>query len=428
MKRFAFLGLLFLSLASNGLAAEFVCKAFPGIEIAPIATLLNARVIDSDGPNNTYLLSARVLPAITPPGLVYCEANAKAKTPAQRFSIVSKTVRVETALWYQQQPAMRLVNLPSALSLSKGRGIVIADLNSAVDFGHPALRGHLTGGYDFVKNAKSSTSDGSMDQSSASFLDQSSASFLDQSSASFLDQSSASFLDQSSASFLDQSSASFLDQSSASFLDTSNAAHGHGTLVAGILAAVAPEAMIMPLRVFDDNGEGDSMKIAKAIDYAVKNGASVINLSLGLDGPSTTIKNAIAKAVQAGVVVVASAGNKNSRIPQYPAAYDNVISVAATTTQDRKGSFSNYGSSIELSAPGANIISAYPGGYYAVTSGTSFAAPVVSAEAALLLAYSNMVSAGITAGVVNIDKFNPEYNNQLGIGRVDLLKALKPRR
>ena len=185
--------------------------------------------------------------------------------------------------------------------------------------------------------------------------------------------------------------------------------------------------MIMPLRVFDDNGEGDAMNIAKAIAYAVKHGATVINLSLGLDEPSKTVKDAINKATKKGVVVVASAGNKNSAITQYPAAYDTVISVAATTNADRKGRFSNFGKTVTLGAPGANIISAYPGGYYAVASGTSFAAPIVAAEAALLLSYWNTVDA-ITTGIVNIDNLNPEYVKQLGLGRVDILKALKNRR
>src|SRR5207237_4620347 len=109
----------------------------------------------------------------------------------------------------------------------------------------------------------------------SSFLDQSTASFLDQSTASFLDQSTASFLDQSTASFLDQSTASFLDQSTASFLESGSAGHGHGTMVAGILAALAPDALIMPLRAFDDSGAGDAFQVAKAIGLAVRNGASV---------------------------------------------------------------------------------------------------------------------------------------------------------
>src|SRR5262249_25427323 len=133
--------------------------------------------------------------------------------------------------WYLGQPAFKLIEADRALSLSTGSGVVIADLDSMVDYSHPALVGHLTGGYDFVVGEPVGSA------------------ILDQSSATFLDQSSATFLDQSAATFLDQSSATFLDQSSATFLDSTNPFHGHGTLAAGILAGIAPQSMIMPLRV-----------------------------------------------------------------------------------------------------------------------------------------------------------------------------------
>src|SRR5436309_8540115 len=118
-------------------------------------------------------------------------------------------------------------------------------------------------------------------------------------------------MDQSSGSFLDQSSASFLDQSSASFLGSGSAGHGHATMVAGILVALAPDALIMPLRAFDDSGTGDAFQVAKAIRYAAKNGAQVINLSLGLSyrSDSPEVQNAIKFAINKGVIVVASAGN-----------------------------------------------------------------------------------------------------------------------
>src|SRR5437867_13451264 len=97
-----------------------------------------------------------------------------------------------------------------------------------------------------------------------------------------MDKSTASFMNQTTASILDQSSASFLDQSSASFLESGSAGHGHGTMVAGILAALAPDALTMPLRAFDDSGAGDAFQVAKAIRCAVRNGAHVVNVSLGL--------------------------------------------------------------------------------------------------------------------------------------------------
>jgi subtilisin family serine protease len=422
MKRIALVMFILFS-AVNGMAATFICRVQPGVDIHTVAAGMNATVLDSipDDPR-TYLLSAAAIPNFARPGVEYVEANVAVAIPKQTFTIFSKSVTSSTAMWYQQQPAMKLVSLQSTLKVSKGRGIVIADINAAVDYGHPALIGHLTGGSDFVAPGQSGS--GSLDQSSSSFLDQSSASFLDQSSASFLDQSSAAFLDQSTASFLDSSTASFLDQSSASFLDSGKPAHGHGTLVAGILAAMAPESLIMPLRAFDDSGSGDAMKIAKAIRYAARNGATVINMSFGLTEPSKTVDAAIDFAVKSGVVLVASAGNSNSVLAQYPAANAQVMSVTATTLKDAKASFSNFGPTVYVAAPGVNIVSAYPGGYYAVVSGTSFASPMVSAEAALILSHTGSLGSSISTGVVNIDKQNRSYLGQLGSGRIDFSKAV----
>ena len=339
------------------------------------------------------------------------------------------------AAWYSSQPAFKLVRVDGAQVQAKGRGVVVADINSRIDYAHPALVGHLTAGYDFVMERGSGgaslnqSSASFLDQSSAGFLDQSSAGFLDQSSAGFLDQSSAGFLDQSSAGFLDQSSASFLDQSSASFLDTTNPAHGHGTFCAGLIAAVAPDAMIMPLRVFDDAGNADAFIIARAIRYAVQHGADVINMSFGMTAESNAVKQAIKFAVDHDVTVVASAGNNNSTVPQFPASLNNVMGVASTDLSDKKAGFSNYGKAIFVDAPGVNIISAYPGGYYAIASGTSFSAPFVSGEAALLRSAQSSkhddTDKAVARGTVNIDSKNPAYAHQLGSGRIDMVGAMQ---
>ena len=197
-------------------------------------------------------------------------------------------------------------------------------------------------------------------------------------------------------------------------------------MVAGILAVMAPDAMIMPLRAFDDKGCGTTYNIAKAVKYAVSHGAQVINMSFGISGQTQTLKKTIEEAVKAGVTVVASAGNGNTSIPQYPAAYPGVLGVSATKLNDTKTSFSDYGSTIFVSAPGSNIISAFPGGYYAELSGTSFSAPMVAAEAALV---RSLKTSGwrnsIAAGVDNIDALNPVYIGKLGTGRINLLKALQ---
>ena len=296
-----------------------------------------------------------------------------------------------------------------------------------------------------------------LNQSSASYMFQSSASYmfedeLFQSSASymfedtFLDQSSASYmfentiLDQSSASYmfedtiLDQSSASYMfENNSIKFLTDSivrlispaGAGLNHGTFTAGVIAATAPDAQIMPLRAFNDEGQTDLFTLAKAIWYAVDNGADVINMSWGTDTDSEAIRTAIQYAAANGVVLVASAGNMNSDFAFYPAAYDEVIAVAATDDLDRKANFSSYGEHVLVSAPGVNIISAYPGGSYAVKSGTSFSAPMVAGQAALIKSLRlNKVAERLSDNTVDITDKNPGFDNQLGEGRIDILESL----
>src|SRR5881409_2205491 len=346
-------------------------------DIDSIAASLGGTVLDSMPGDSKYLLSLPSMPSTLPSGVTSMTLDTAVVLPRFRGSALSATGSGGMLPWYANRPAFNLVNAASARAKATGRGVIIADINSQVDVSHPALQGHLTTGHDFVGNSDPKTRTGAtlqqssasfldqssasfldkssasfLDQSSASFLDQSTASFLDQSTASFLDQSTASFLDQSTASFLDQSTASFLDQSTASFLESGSAGHGHGTMVAGILAALAPDALIMPLRVFDDTGAGDAFQVAKAIRYAVRNGAHVINLSLGLSDQSRSVQAAIAFATANNVIVIASAGNSDSGVPQYPAVLPGVLGVAATDLDDLKASFSNYGGSIFVTAPG----------------------------------------------------------------------------
>jgi subtilisin family serine protease len=112
---------------------------------------------------------------------------------------------------------------------------------------------------------------------------------------------------------------------------------------------------------------------------------------------------------------------------QYPAAYAGVLTTAATTLQDVKAAFSNYGLPVYVDAPGVNIISAAPGNHWALVSGTSFSAPMTAAAAALVRALGITGAATrIGSGAVNIDALNPSYLGQLGHGRIDLLNAVNP--
>ncbi|PYS01085.1 MAG: hypothetical protein DMG12_16005 [Acidobacteria bacterium] len=398
---------------------RIVVKLNTASPIGPVLNLLNATVLDVISDSNLYLLQVSQLPSLGTLtlnllGIEYIEVDTTLSGPTLRTLglVQSKSA----ADWYRLQPALTRIRAVQASKYYDGYGVVVADINSAVDYGHPALQGHLTGGYDFV-TAQGSTY-AALNQSSGSFMDQSSGSFLDQSSGSFLDQASGSFLDQSSGSFLD--GAPLLN-----IVTASNPAYGHGTLCAGLIAAVAPRAMIMPLRVFDDNGQADIFTITKAIRYAVKNQVNVLNMSFGISTNSRSVREAVAAAIAANIVVTGSAGNANTSTPQYPASYSSVLSVAATDMNDKKGSFSNYGSSVSVSAPGVNIISAYPGGYYAVVSGTSFAAPIVAGEAALVRSKQvTGITDAMVRGTVNIDAQNPQYVGKLGEGRIDVVSGI----
>jgi subtilisin family serine protease len=403
------------ALCTNAMAADHlvIVEISTGADVKAIASAYEGKVLDSLTANIYLMKVKRLEPRHSVSGVVSMEMDVAVRPSRSKGGIIAVRPGTDPD-WYFAQPALKLVNIDKAHPRSKGTGIIIADINAAVDYSHPALRGRLTSGYDFILGKAADVT-----------INQSSASFLDQSSASFLDQSSAAFLDQSSAAFLDQSSASFLDQSSASFLDATNPAHGHGTLVAGIIAAVAPDAMIMPIRAFDDHGQSDHFTISKAIVWAVNHGADVINMSFGTLEKTNLLKEAVEYAGKNGVTLIASAGNDNTEDAQYPSAYNAVVSVAATDIWDMKAPFSNFGKPIDVSAPGVAIIAPFPGGYYAVVSGTSFAAPIAAGEAALLRSFrpKENVKHKIRKAIQKIDHRNP--GRKIGEGRIDLDLALK---
>lgn len=171
--------------------------------------------------------------------------------------------------------------------------------------------------------------------------------------------------------------------------------HGHGTHVAGTIAAianngigvagVAPHAKILPIKVLDSSGSGTNETIANGILEAVRRGARVINLSLGGTDDSQTIRGAIAQAESAGVVVVCAAGNDGNTENFFPAACDGTIAVGALDHSNQRAYFSNYGNYVNIAAPGVNIGSLGFQGGIASMSGTSMAAPHVAGTAALLL-------------------------------------------
>lgn len=214
--------------------------------------------------------------------------------------------------------------------------------------------------------------------------------------------------------------------------------NGHGTHVAGIAAAgvngfgvegLAPDLAILPVRVLDQNGSGHNSDVAAGIVWATDHGADVINLSLGSPAQDANLQAAVDYARSRGVVVVAAAGDSwfqgNPTI--YPAAYDDVIAVAATNQYQGRAGFSQSGDWIDVTAPGEEVVSTYIGNSYESMNGTSMAASFVAASAAMLLgSQPNLTPAQVqerlelTATDLGPLGFDPDF----GHGLVSPLRAM----
>jgi len=221
----------------------------------------------------------------------------------------------------------------------------------------------------------------------------------------------------------------YVDSDTSAHDEPGGAASGHGTFVAGVIHLVAPSAQIVPYRVIDTVGRGDGFSITKAIIDAVSRGCRVINISLVMAGVHPSLRDAIEYAHYRNVLVVAAAGNDSSNTPRFPADDAYSLGVAAVDSVDLKADFSNFGSHIDLCAPGTDIKGPFLHSTFARWSGTSFAAPFVSGTAALLFAER---PAATWYDVVNllkttaedIDVSNPAYAGELGDGIVNPVTAV----
>ncbi len=242
----------------------------------------------------------------------------------------------------------------------------------------------------------------------------------------------------------------------------------HGTIVAGIAAArgnnalgvsgVTWRAKLMSLKVLDDNGEGRTDKVVEAIDYAIKHDVDIINLSFVGFGNSKSLEHAIERAHNAGIIIVAAAGNDQGQgdgyflddTPMYPACHDGpigenwVIGVAATDALDQKTAFSSYGfRCVDIAAPGVSIFTTsiyaplkhyekepfnqYYQGYW---SGTSMAVPMVTGAVALIKAVNPSLDKHGIYNVLfeksdNISRLNQKYLGRLGNGRLNIGASVK---
>ena len=321
--------------------------------------------------------------------------RATARSLNQRPGVVASTVKQRQTLnapdsdgsARDMQWPLNQLGAEDAWKASTGAGTIVAVLDTGVDAGHPDLAGRVLSGYDATKRRAGGTSD----------------------------------------------------------------PNGHGTHVAGSIAGsgaisgIAPDARILPVRVMNARGGGNTGDIVAGIVWAVDRGANVINLSLGSRSSDKAEEAAIRWARGRGVIVVAAVGNDGGTKAMFPAAYgdhkrnasgdrDPVIGVGAIHRGGQRAAFSQRGSAVDVAAPGVRVLSTYPRtkGGYAWESGTSMSAPFVAGTAALLISRLNADDprltpaqrAGVAVSAIRRSTRALGGSKEFGSGGLDAARAL----
>ncbi len=272
---------------------------------------------------------------------------------------------------------IQLVQAPKVWSMTKGEGMKIAILDTGVDLLHPDLQANIVKGKNFTT----------------------------------------------------ENPADYIDR------------QGHGTHCAGVVAGVdngigvvgvAPSAKLYIAKVLGDDGRGSIQPIIDAIYWAIEQEVDIISLSLGASSdPGPSLHEAIIKAREAGIVIVAASGNENTNV-SYPAVYDEVISVGAVDQTFGRADFSNYGQELDVVAPGVDILSTYIKNGYATLSGTSMATPLVAGVVALVQAYARQNNLKATPEKIvelinerSIDMGDQGRDDMFGNGLINVFRLLK---
>ncbi len=385
-------------------ADEVVVRPVAGVPITTITSRYAAQVFDVMPENNVYFLkllngqsAASLLPILqADPDLVYAEPNYYADTLEQEkknidavflemskrnIDAVKRNIDAvkrnidAVSEWldvYGEQWAWERIGLADAQKISRGQGVIVATLDTGLTPDHPLLNSSLTAGYNFVGM-------------------------------------NTDIYDRGNG--LDDDGDGEIDEGV-----------GHGTHIAGIIVTIAPGVQIMPIRVLNSDGVGTYSEVAAGIRYAVDHGARVINMSLSAPLLPDLLAEAVSYANAHGVIVVASVGEGEG--PNYPAAIADplaVLGVGATAPDETIASFSGGAAFTDVYAPGVLIYSAYPYQEYVFGTGTSMAAAIVSAEAALLLSrYPDWTPLQVKQRILS--QVSPLANATAG--RVDLAAAL----
>lgn len=346
------------------------------------------------------------------------------RVASAEFDIVARLSRLPDDPLYRYQPHLAQIDCPRAWDVSTGsRQVIVAVIDGGVDTDHPDLRASIWRNEREVANGLDDDGNGYVD-----------------------DVRGWNFVDS------DATVEPVPDGADEDGADGPDDNVTHGTRVAGCVAAiggngegvtgVAWQTRIMALKVFPDDGGAELARVAEAILYAARNGADIINLSLG-GGYNHILDTAIDEAWSRGVLVVVAAGNENADLdeePQSPVSNDlgenKVVGVTALDASGRKALFSNYGAAVDISAPGTDILSTsfFDGSDqfsapYRSGAGTSFASPIVAGVAALIKARQPELTGvalrdRLLEAVTSADSLNAAYAGMLGRGLVSARLAL----
>ena len=312
--------------------------------------------------------------------------------------------------YYDFQYYLNITSFNSAWNVSKGdSAVVIGVIDSGLDFLHPDLKFSYKINYGEYGNGKENNG-----------------------------------IDDDNDGFIDNWRGwNFVDNNNNPIDDNKNS---HGTAVTGIInagfnngigiASCAPDCKVLVLKCFDFNGIGDEYNVSRAVLYGIAAGVKIFNFSFGDYVYSKLLKDVIRFAYYSGITMVCSAGNDGSNRLHYPSAYDEVISVAASDELDRKATFSSYGETVDIYAPGYRILTTSVTGKgdnmfnndYFYVNGTSFSAPVVTSASALLLAENPVLTneeiRGILVSMTDYLSGQNSWNNLYASGRINSFKSV----
>jgi subtilisin family serine protease len=365
-----------------------------------------------------------VKPGVTPEDAARLyEARPEVEYAEPNYILRSDGIPDDPLFVSQQQWYYDLIQAPPAWDIETGDpSVVVAVLDTGVDTGHPDLKDSIwTNPAEVAGNNKDDDDNGCVDDSHGCNF--------------------APSISSSSCHYKNTPNSEIADDD------------GHGTFVAGIIAAranneigvagTAPGVTIMPVKVLDCGGAGTAESAAAGVLYAARSGARILNISFGGDKESETVRAAIEQAHDVyGAVIVSSAGNTASAQVAFPARLEKVIAVSASDHKnpDAKAPFSNWGPGIDVAAPGVDIVSTLPqrlcgetwpcigGQPYATGKGTSFSAALVSGAAALILSRSPTLAPDeVAKHLIETAAPMPDgsFAGWAGTGRIQIVQALQ---